>query len=209
MGERPLRPNQSPAIESTDEGSAQFLADRLCAGFIAHDERDREEAIEAFADVDRRQFAHLDAGEVREAAVAYVDALWEKDAVEDACRVWGEIDPDRVAAADWSAVESAFARRAEVAGIDPRYASASTRGWLEHKTGGDYWTPLQRAQLYELRAALQDPTYPEKPRPGQSGYGPEPARYLLGVELHDTRQWAEARRAMRPYFAFVLEEQPD
>ncbi|MFB6252839.1 MAG: hypothetical protein ABEI27_14350 [Halobellus sp.] len=180
-----------------------------CAGFVAHDVRNREEAIEASADVDRRQFAHLDAGEVREAAVAYVDALWERDAVEDACRVRGEIDPDRVAAADWSAVESAFARRAEAAGIDPRDAPASTRGWLEHTAGGDYWTPLQRAQLYELRAALRDPTYPEKPRSGQSGYGPEPVRYFLGVELHDTRQWDEARRAMRPYFAFVLDERPD
>ena len=209
MGESTPQSNRQSPVESSGRRSARYLADRLCAGFRAHDERDRERAVEAFAAVDARQFAHLDESDAREAAVAYVDALWAKDAVEDACRVGGEIDPDAVAAADWSAVEAAFGRRAGVAGIDARYAEASTRGWLEHKAGGDYWTPLQRAQLYELRAALQDPAYPEKPRSGQSGYGPGPARYLLGVELHDTRRWAEARRVMRPYFAFVLAEQPE
>ncbi|MFB6109220.1 MAG: hypothetical protein ABEJ82_10370 [Haloplanus sp.] len=184
--------------------SARYMADQLCRGFVEHDRRNREEAVEAFAAVDSLQFRHLDPADARRAAVGYVDALWEKDAVEETAMVDGELDPVQLADADWSPVEAAFERRARAAGIDLRYADRTTAAWRAHKVGGDYWTPMMRAQTYELRAALQDPDYPNKPRHGQSGFGPEPARYALGNELHDTRQWDQAREVMRPYFECVL-----
>lgn len=186
------------------QSTARELARELCLGFKYHDDRQREAAIEAFATVDRAQFAHVSPETAREAAVAYVDALWEKDAVERSCMVDGEIDAEALEAADWSDVRAAFARRADLVGIDPDYAEQSTVAWRRHKTGGDYWTPMQRAQLHELRTAMQSPNYPDKPRHGQSGYGPEPARYALGVELHDTRKWEAAQRSMVPYFERIL-----
>ncbi|MFB6310149.1 MAG: hypothetical protein ABEH64_03090 [Salinirussus sp.] len=191
--------------------TATELAERLCQGFKAHDDRNREAAIEAFAAVDHRQFAHLDREAAEQAAIAYVDALWEKDTVEGTAAEDG-IDRDEVAAADWSPVREAFRRRARVAGIDERYARLSTRAWIKHKTGGDYWTPIRAAQMYELRAALQDPDYPHKPRYGQSGHGPEPARYALAVELHDMatdRHWRQAVDVMEPYFERILRERTD
>jgi hypothetical protein len=202
----PDDPEGSVRLDST----AAYMADRLCLGFVYHDRREREAAIEAFAAVDTLQFAHLDESAAREAAVGYVDALWAKDAVEDACRDrHGEIDPDRLAEADWSAVEAGFRDRAAVAGIDPEYARLTTVAWREHKCGGDYWSPMMRAQMLELRAALQDEDYPHKPRHGRGGFGPEPTRYALGVELHDTRQWGQAREAMTPYFRRIVTEHAD
>jgi hypothetical protein len=187
------------------------MAEQLGRGFVYHDQRKREAAVEAFAAVDTVQFAHLDESAAREAAESYVDALWAKDAVEDACRVGddGQIDADSVAEADWSAVEAGFERRAEVAGIDPAYASLTTEAWINHKAGGDYWTPMMEAQMLELRTAMQDPAYPEKPRNGQSGFGPDPARYALGVELHDTRKFDEGREVMTPYFEHILDAHED
>ncbi|MFB6101977.1 MAG: hypothetical protein ABEJ73_05375 [Haloplanus sp.] len=188
---------------------ASHMADRLCHGFVAHDQREREAAVEAFAAVDRLQFAHVDESDAYRAATGYVDALWVKDEVEESCRVDGELDPGRLATADWSGVEAALDRRAAAAGIDSRYAELTTSAWLQHKTDGDYWTPMMHAQMLELRAALQNPTYPGKPRHGQGGFGPEPARYALGNELHDTRQWEQAREVMTPYFQRILDAHPD
>lgn len=184
---------------------AREMAQQLCLGFKYHDNRKREPAVEAFAEVDRAQFSHVSAETAREASVAYVDALWEKDAVEQSHTVHGEMDYEALSEADWSDVRAAFARRASLVGIDPDYAEQSTVAWRRHKVGGDYWTPMQRAQMYEMRAALGSPEYPEKPRYGQSGYGPEPARYALGVELHDTRNWEQAQEAMVPYFERILQ----
>jgi hypothetical protein len=181
------------------------MADQLCKGFIHHDQREREAAIEAFAAVDVLQFAHLDEEDAYRAAVGYVDALWAKDEIEDACRVDGELDREQLADADWSSMRAAFERRASAAGIDPRYADLTTEAWIKHKTGGDYWTPTMHAQMLELRTALQDPSYPDKPRSGQSGFGPEPVQYALGIELHDMRKWEQARSVMVPYFQRVLE----
>lgn len=181
-------------------GAAERAATALCAGFQAHDDRERERAVEAFAAVDAYQFAHVEAATVRRAAEAYVDALWAKDAVEDGCRTDGEIDESALATADWSPVENALAERAALLDVDPEYAALTTEGWRRHKVGGDYWTPHLRAQQLELQAALRDPEYPSKPSHGRSGAGPEATRYLLGVELHDTRQWREARAVMVPYF---------
>lgn len=190
------------------EQLAVDMADQLCLGFQWHDERERERAVEAFATVDTRQFAHVDASTARAASEAYVDALWAKDAVEEACTVDGELDLDALADADWGPVESAFAERASLLGIDPRYAEDSTVAWKRHKVGGNYAQPTQRAQMYELRAAMRDPSYPHKPHQGLSGFGPEAARYLLAVELHDMHthgHWEQARDVMVPYFERVLE----
>ena len=190
------------------EDVAGRMAERICLGFRFHDRRERERAVEAFAAVDRRQFAHLDAETARAAATAYVDALWAKDGIEESCTVDGDLDYEALTEADWSPVHGAFAKRAVLVGMDPRYAEASTLAWKRHKVGGDYARPMQRAQMYELRAAMDDPEYPRKPHQGQSGFGPEAARYLLAVELHDMHtegHWEEAREVMIPYYEQVLE----
>ena len=197
--------NRHPDCDATHSATASYMADQLCRGFIHHDRRERDAAVEAFAAVDRLQFAHLAPDDARRAAVGYVDALWLKDDVEESCRVDGELDPERLRAADWSAVTEAFERRAVAAGIELQYAELTTEAWVQHKVGGDYWTPMMHAQTLELRAALQDSAYPDKPRHGQGGFGAEPARYTLGNELHDTRQWAQAREVMAPYFQRVLD----
>ncbi|RMB13893.1 hypothetical protein ATH50_2336 [Haloplanus aerogenes] len=199
---------EAPPLPSKVERSAPYMADQLGRGFLHHDRRERDAAIEAFTKVDVLQFQHLDEVEARKAAEGYVDALWAKDEVEDSCRSPddGEIDPERLAEADWSAVEEGFERRAKVVGIDPEYAPLTTEAWIKHKIGGDYWTPMMKAQMLELRVALQDLEYPNKPRYGQSGFGAEPTRYALGVELHDTRQYEQGREAMTPYFQRILDE---
>jgi hypothetical protein len=186
---------------------AREMAERICLGFRWHDRRERERAVDAFAFVDRNQFAHLDAGTARAAAAAYVDALWAKDDVEASCTVDGELDYGALAEADWGSVRLAFAKRAALVGMDSRYAEASTLAWKRHKVGGDYARPMQRAQVYELRAAMDDPEHPRKPHQGQSGYGPEAARYLLAVELHDMHTegcWEQAQQVMTPYFERIL-----
>ena len=193
---------ERPAVDIARE-----MAEQVCLGFRWHDRRERTRAVEAFAAVDRRQFAHLDATTARAAAAAYVDALWAKDEVEASCTVDGELDYDALAEADWGAVRSAFAKRAALVGMDPAYAEASTLAWKRHKVGGDYARPMQRAQVCELRAAIGDPEYPHKPHQGQSGYGPEAARYLLAVELHDMHtegHWEQAQEVMVPYYERIL-----
>jgi hypothetical protein len=184
----------------------ETMATQVGMGMVHHDRREREQAIECFANADSFQFQHVSEETAREASVAYVDALWEKDAIEDSCRdADGELNRDELANADWSPVQRAFERRATAVGIDPEYADLSTVAWRRHKVGGDYWTPFQKAQMYELRAALQDPDYPHKPRDGQSGFGPEAVRYVLGVELHDMRRFEEGVNAMAPYFERVAQ----
>ena len=193
--------------DQTAEGIAREMAEQICLGFRWHDRREREKAIDAFAVVDRHQFAHVDPSTARAAAAAYVDALWAKDDVEASCTVDGELDYDALAEADWSPVEEAFAERAALADMDPQYAPESTIAWKRHKVGGDYAQPMQRAQMYELRAAMDDSEYPHKPHQGQSGYGPEAARYLLAVELHDMHTedcWKQALETMIPYYERIL-----
>jgi len=207
MSQRYLEPEQDYPNHQNDEPSAVEMAGQLCQGFIHHDNKDRQKAIEAFAAVDQMQFSHLDEDEIHRAAEGYVDALWAKDKIEDECRFGGNsaIDSEKIPETDWSAVQEAFERRAEAAGIDERYATLTTEAWIQHKTeNGDYWTPTMHAQMLELRAVLRNDNYPSKPRSGQGGFGPEPVRYALGIEYHDTRQWEEARNTMIPYFQFVL-----
>lgn len=186
---------------------ARYLARELCAGFRYHDRRERADAAAAFRTVDARQFAHLDESEAATAARAYVDALWAKDAVEAACHVGGALDRDAVGDADWSPVRTALAERADAVGMDRSYAADTTEAWRRHKAGGDYWTPMLRAQRVEFRAAVGDAGYPPKESDGRAGPGPAPVRYLLGAELHDVHDeasWEEAIRVMTPYFRAIL-----
>ena len=194
--------------DETINERARHMAEQICRCFRAHDRQDREAALDALYAVDERQFPHLDGATTRRASEAYIDALWAKDRVENRCREARGLDVEQLVDADWGPVREAFAERAAAAGMDERYAEASTLGWYRHKVGGDYWTPLQRAQLDELRAALDAPHYPQKPRYGQSGMGVEAARYTLAVELHDMhteRHWEQAVAVMVPYYRRVLE----
>jgi hypothetical protein len=64
-----------------------------------------------------------------------------------------------------------------------------------------------QALCYEVRAAIQDPNYPRKAGDGEAGFGPEPARYALAVELHDMhseRHWKQNVRNMQRYFEGIL-----
>lgn len=189
-----MTPNQKSS-QSTEQ-----IAESLGMGFMHHDQRNQEAAVQAFAVVDQFQFQHLSDEAAVEASRAYVDALWEKDTLEKKHSTGGELDIPELDAADWSPVQEAFKRRASVVDMDPQYAELSTIAWRRHKVGNDYWTPMKQAQVYELQAALQDPEYPHKPRGGQSGHGPEAARYALGVELHDTRRFEAMVDVMVPYF---------
>lgn len=174
-------------------------------GFVYHDKENRELSERAFAVADTFQFQHVSEETARKASEAYVDALWEKDRLEAECTVDGELDVSALDDADWSPVRKAFKRRAKLVEMDLRYAELSTTAWRRHKVGGDYWTPMGQAQMYELQAALQDPEYPHKLRDGQSGYGPEATRYVLGVELHDTRQFDQGLDVMTPYFERIAD----
>lgn len=188
--------------------TAEYMATQLCAGFRAHDNGHRAVAVDAFFEVDRRQFAHLDDETALAGATAYVDALWAKDAIEaEYTDDDGTLRTATLDTADWSRVERCFRERVDAFGMDGRYATKSTEAWRRHKVGGDYWTPMMAAQTYELRAALQRPSYPDKPSDGDSGFGPEATRYALGVELHDMhtpRHWEQAVSVMVPYFEHVL-----
>ncbi|GAA0195976.1 hypothetical protein [Halobaculum roseum] len=202
-------PDQIDADEADEsvEHVARHMARELCAGFRYHDRGERDAAVESFAEVDRRQFAHVDEDTARRAARAYVDALWAKDELETDHMDGDRIDPESIRGGDWGRVYDALAERAAVADIDREYATATTRAWRNHKANGDYWTPMLRAQLLEYRAAVGDENYPTKPSDGREGFGTAPVRYLLGVELHDrhTRDhWEEAIRVMEPYYRRVL-----
>lgn len=191
------------------EETAREMATQLTRVFQKHDEKQRSEAIEACKDVDRLCFQHLPEETITVGATAFVDALWAKDDVEFDYLRGGGLDKRGLDRADWSPVRQQFRKRAAAFDIDQEYAEYKTTGWRRHKTGGDYLTPFQQAQVLELRAALQDPEYPHKPKYGQSGPGPEAIRYTLGVELHDMHtphHWKQARDAMTPYFLRILTE---
>lgn len=197
---------------SVDE-LAEHMSESICNGFITHDHRQREACIEAFFEVDRYQFPHLSDDEAYRAATAYVDALWAKDDVEEPYILDdGSLDREPLDDADWSPVVDCLERRADIVGMSPEYATATTEGWRKHKTGGDYWTPHMRAQLHEVRAALDAPEYPHKRGSSQHGFGPLPARYLVGIELHDMKSeqhWTEAIDTMQSYYAEILRTQRD
>lgn len=190
--------------EADERDLARFMSEQTCLGFIYHDRREYEATVEAFYRVDRHQFAHLSDEEALEAARALTDAFWAKDDVEQGYIDGADVDPT-LEDADWSPVEDALARRAEIAGIDPEYASETTEAWRNHKTGGDYWTPTMVAQSHEITAAIG--ATQEKPKYGRSGYGHLVTRYLTGLELHDMhteRHWKEAVGVMADYYAAIL-----
>ena len=188
--------------------TARYMAEQLSAGFRAHDKGHRTEAIEAFHAVDTYQFPDLDETDTHLAATAFVDALWAKDEVEFKCLRNGDLQVADLEQADYRPIKQKLRQRASLIGADSRYAATKAEAWRQHKTGGDYWTPFGQSQLYELRAALGDPNYPEKPRAGQSGLGPEAMRYVLAFELHDMhteRYWREGISVMVPYYVKILE----
>ena len=190
------------------ERQARYLAEQYCSGFQLHDRRQHADAVEAFHEVDRHQFTHLSDDQALEAATAYVDALWAKDEIEKRHSVDGTIDQEAIADADYTPVREPLSRRAEVVGMDQQYAELTTTAWHNHKTGDDYWSPFLQAQTIELRQALGDERYPDKPRGGQAGFGTLASRYLVGVELHDmhtTEAWEEAIRVMTPYYLSILQ----
>jgi hypothetical protein len=193
--------------------TASYMAEQACLGFIAHDDGRHSAAVEAFFEVDRRQFPCVGDETARRGATAFVDALWAKDAVEAECRdPSGTLVRDALRDADWTGVERRFRERAEALDIDPAYAPRSTDFWRNHKIGGDYWTPALEAQVYEIRAAIRADDYPAKSSDGRSGYGAEATRYLLGVELHDMHtdfHWRQAMDVMTPYYEFILREHRD
>ena len=189
---------------------ARYLAEQYCSGFQLHDRRQQQDAVEAFYAVDKGQFAHLTEDEAYDAAMAYVDALWAKDEIEKRHMQNGQIDSTSISKADYTSVWEPLARRADIVGMSTEYADETTTAWHRHKMGEeyDYWTPFLRAQTIELRVALQNPAYPEKPRGGRSGAGPLAMRYAVGVELHDmhaSSAWEEAIRVMTPYYQQILE----
>ncbi|MEM4780629.1 MAG: hypothetical protein QXG03_03570 [Halalkalicoccus sp.] len=193
--------------EADESTLAQLMAEQTCLGFIYHDRREYEAAVEAFYRVDRHQFAHLSDEEAYEAATALTDAFWAKDDVEQPYIDGAEVDPE-LDDADWSPVEDALSRCAEIVGIDAEYAPKTTEAWRNHKTGGDYWTPTMIAQSHEIAAAIG--TAQEKPKYGRSGYGHLATRYLTGLELHDMhteRHWEEAAAVMTKYYGKIIAEQ--
>ncbi|MFC4356803.1 hypothetical protein ACFO0N_02440 [Halobium salinum] len=199
-------PAEATPDESLDD-VARRMAEGVCAGFKYHDQRRHEEAVEAFYVVDINQFPGVEDEVAYNAAEAYVDALWEKDAVEERHLVDGEIDPGSMADADYTSVYDPLARRANLLGVDELYASRTAEAWHLHKTGDDYWTPFLEAQDLELQVAMGE-AYPDKPRGGQGGYGPLATRYLVGVELHDMHEpecWERAVDVMAPYYRQILD----
>lgn len=197
------------SVRQGQKETAQYMAEQIVRVFNEHDQRNRANAIEACKEVDALYFQHVDQENIRLGATAFVDALWAKDDVEFHHLRGGELDQDSLASADWSPVRQKFRERAAALGIDQEFAIQKTKAWRRHKTGGDYLTPFQRAQVLELRAALRDSEYPHKPKYGQDGPGPEAIRYALCVELHDFHtpdHWQQAKQVMVPYFMKVLKE---
>lgn len=199
--------NQLDEDISSLQATAREMAEHLGAVFRAHDNANREKAINSLIEVDRRQFPALDSDDIRMAATAFVDALWAKDRIEFEHLSDGEINEETLREADYSRAIQKLRQRAAIIDADPQYAITKVQAWRQHKLGGDYWTPFQRSQVYELRAVLDDPEYPHKPRAGQSGPGPEAMRYVLAFELHDMhteRHWLQGVRVMTPYFLRIL-----
>lgn len=200
-------PRKSDLIDHSPTGAE--LARALFDAYRCHDARDRAGAIEGFAFVDVHQFPHLSEPDGHASATALVDALWEKDRVEEPYVTNGVVEcPEAIARADWSGVEAALQRRARIIGMPVTYASWTTTAWIRHKSGGDYVLPVLKSARHEVQAALGTDTYPDKPRGGQSGFGELPTRYLVAVELHDLRTPQAGERiveVLTPYFETILE----
>lgn len=187
-----------------DSVSAEWAAKQVCKGFNYHDSRDRNSAENCFYNVDLVCFNDRNKQVVKEAAWAYTEALWQKDKLEEECSKGGETDYEKLANIDWDPVYDVFEYRCELLDIDIVYAEQMTLGWKRHKIGGDYWTPHMKAVHAEVQSILGE-EYPDKPHEGLSGFGPLPARYLLGVELHDMRCIERAIPVMAGYYDTIVE----
>ncbi|WP_229126402.1 hypothetical protein [Halapricum desulfuricans] len=199
---------QSGSKDTGRGSTARKMAEQLARGFKAHDKGRRDIAIDAFTYVDRHQFQFLGETDARHASTAFVEALWKKDDIELDYLRGGQFDRDGLRQADYRPVRQKLRERATIIGIDPQYATTKAKAWRRHKAGGDYWTPFGKSQLYEIRRALRDPEYPNKPRAGDEGFGPDPCRYVLAFELHDMKtdtHWQQGVDVMVPYFKRILE----
>lgn len=201
--------SQPPSLkEGGVEETARYMANQTALLFKYHDKGLKEKALEACTKVDALQFKYLDEEHIELAASGLVNALWEKDQVEFRYFRDGDLDTEGLRNADYGNVVQELRKRALVTGASPKYADKKSLAWRRHKSGGDYWTPYMEAQVYELRAALQNNSYPEKTRYGKSGPGPEPMRYVLASELHDmnTNEYIEQGiEVLIPYYSRILE----
>lgn len=195
-------------MEANDTRStARYLSKQLAAGFQAHDRGSYSDAVGHFYAIDEYQFQNLADDKLHLAARAFVEALRAKDEVEFQCLQHGDIQQEAIMEADYSPVRNKLRQRAAIIGADSNYAVKKAEAWRKHKAGGNYWTPFGWSQVHELRAALQNPDYPPKPRAGKSGLGPEPLRYVLAFELHDMhtkRHWEQGIEVMVPYYESIL-----
>jgi len=194
---------QTPTTKPPENRRATVAAKAICEGFRLHDQGQYREAIDSFSEADEIWF-DVNEQTARKAATAYVDALRLKDEIER--------NNELIGLGNWDQVEGAFRRRAEVLGIDTAYAPLVTDAWKAHKVEEDYWTPMLLAQQLVVQAATGNEDYPPKASDAEHGFGPEPTRYLLGVELHDLHtedRWSEAVANMTTYFERILELRND
>jgi len=194
---------QTPTTEPPENKQAQVAAKAICKGMQEHDRGKYRDAIKSFTVADQIWFG-VDEQTARKAATAYVDALRLKDEIEK--------HNELIGLGEWDQVERAFRRRANALGIDRGYAVLTTEAWKAHKLEEDYWTPMLLAQQLVVQAATGNEDYPPKDSDAQHGFGPEPTRYLLGVELHHLHEkdrWAEAVENMTTYFERILELRND
>jgi hypothetical protein len=189
--------------ENEHSKQARIAAEAICQGMILHDRREYRGAIDSFTETDVIWF-DVDDETARNAATAYVDALRLKDEIER--------HNDLIGLGEWDQVEGAFRRRAEALGINRAYAPLTTDAWMAHKLEENYWTPFLLAQQLVVQAATGIEDYPRKESDARHGLGPEPARYLLSVELHDLhdeQRWEEAAANMTTYFETILRLRED
>lgn len=208
MSQRSAEKQRTKANDN--RSTARYLSEQLAAGFQAHDRGSYSDAVEHFYTIDEYQFGNLGDDKLRLAATAFVEALKAKDEVEFHCLQHGDIQQEAIMDADYSPVRNKLRQRASMIGADSNYAVKKAEAWRKHKAGGNYWTPFGWSQVHELRAALQNPNYPSKPRAGKSGLGPEPLRYVLAFELHDMhtkRHWQQGIEVMIPYYENILTNQ--
>lgn len=187
------------ARSTPTRSDAERAAEELYQGFLAHDERDQRRAHACFSAVDECQFPHLNASDVRRAADAYVEALWEKDRAELPSQLT-DSDVDHVR---WERVETSLRRRADIVGMDEQYATNTAKAWKQHALGGKYRTPLMIAKLHEIHAMI-GMDGPETSL-GESGLGYLVSRYLVGIEVHSRHDDPKRQQVavMTPYFESI------
>jgi hypothetical protein len=180
-------------IEYSNE--VKEAAAAICEGMRAHDEQSYGTAAGNFATADRFLF-RVDRPTSMKSATAYVDALFEKDRLE-------ESDKDLDLFTTWKPVHDAFVRRSSVLGIGADYAKNNTLAWRFHKTGGPYWEYFIKAQRAVFHEVTGDYPPDDERSDAPHGYGAGPSLYLTAVDLHDehTKEaWREAHEAMKLYF---------